>query len=37
MKERKQTFTINREISLLDSIYEFKKDLSKKSIKKEYD
>ena len=33
MKERKQTFTIFKEINLLDAIYEFKKDLSKKSIK----
>ena len=33
MKERRQTFTVNKEMSLLDSIYEFKKDLSKKSIK----
>jgi RNA-binding protein YlmH len=33
MKERKQTFPIDKEISLLDSIFEFKKDISKKSIK----
>ena len=33
MKERKQTFIIDKELSLLDSIYNFKKDLSKKSIK----
>jgi len=33
MKERKQTFTVNKELNLLDAIYEFKKDLSKKSIK----
>lgn len=33
MKERKQSFIVNKEMSLLDSIYEFKKDLSKKSIK----
>lgn len=33
MKEKKQTFTIDKEISLLDAIYNFKKDLSKKSIK----
>ena len=33
MKERKQTFTVLKEINLLDAIYEFKKDLSKKSIK----
>ena len=33
MKERKQTFTVNKDISLLDSIYDFKKDISKKSIK----
>lgn len=33
MKERKQTFTVDRNISLLDSLCEFKKDLSKKSIK----
>lgn len=33
MKERKQTFIINKETSLLDAIYEFKRDLSKKSIK----
>ena len=34
MKERKQTFTVLKEINLLDAIYEFKKDLSKKSINK---
>lgn len=33
MKERKQTFTVNKDISLLNSIYDFKKDISKKSIK----
>ena len=33
MKERKQTFTIFEKSNLLDAIYEFKKDLSKKSIK----
>ena len=33
MKERKQTFTVLKKINLLDAIYEFKKDLSKKSIK----
>ena len=33
MKERKQTFIINKESSLLDAIYVFKRDLSKKSIK----
>lgn len=33
MKERKQTFIVNSSINLLDSIFEFKKDLSKKSIK----
>ena len=33
MKERKQTFTVNKDISLLGAIFEFKKDLSKKSIK----
>lgn len=33
MKEKKQTFTVDKEICLLDAIYEFKKDLSKKSIK----
>jgi len=33
MNERKQTFNANKKISLLDAIYEFKKDLSKKSIK----
>jgi 23S rRNA pseudouridine1911/1915/1917 synthase len=33
MKERKQTITINKKISLLDAIYEFKNDMSKKSIK----
>ena len=33
MKEKKQTFIISEKISLLDAIYSFKKDLSKKSIK----
>ena len=33
MKERKQSFKIDKNISLLDAICEFKKDLSKKSIK----
>ena len=33
MKERKQTFSIDKEMSLLDAICNFKKDLSKKSIK----
>jgi 23S rRNA pseudouridine1911/1915/1917 synthase len=33
MKERKQTFIVNSSVNLLDSIFEFKKDLSKKSIK----
>ena len=33
MKERKQTFAINEKIVLLDAIYNFKRDLSKKSIK----
>jgi 23S rRNA pseudouridine1911/1915/1917 synthase len=33
MKERKQTFIVNSNISLLDAIFHFKKDLSKKSIK----
>ena len=33
MKERKQTFNVAKNINLLDAIYEFKKDLSKKSIK----
>ena len=33
MKERKQTFIIDKETSLLDAIYVFKRDLSKKSIK----
>ena len=33
MRERKQVFTVNKEISLIEAIYEFKKDLSKKSIK----
>lgn len=33
MKERKQTFVVDKEISLLDAIYEFKKDMSKKTIK----
>ncbi|MBQ2872948.1 MAG: RluA family pseudouridine synthase [Bacilli bacterium] len=33
MKEKKQTITVDKEISLLDAIYEFKKEMSKKSIK----
>ena len=33
VKERKQTFIVDKEINLLDSIFDFKKDLSKKSIK----
>ena len=33
MKEKKQTITIDKEISLLEAIFEFKKDISKKSIK----
>ena len=33
MKERKQTFVVDKEIVLLDAIFNFKKDLSKKSIK----
>ena len=33
MKERKQTFIVDKEISLLDAIFIFKKELSKKSIK----
>ena len=33
MKERKQSFIVSNEISLLDAIFNFKKDLSKKSIK----
>ena len=33
MKERKQTFIVDNEISLLDAIFNFKKDMSKKSIK----
>lgn len=33
MKEKKQTFISEKNISLLDSVHEFKKDLSKKSIK----
>ena len=33
MKERKQTFIADKSITLLDAIYDFKKDLSKKSIK----
>ena len=33
MKERKQTFIVDKDINLLDAIFEFKKDLSKKSIK----
>ena len=33
MKERKQNFIVDKEISLLESIYEFKEEISKKSIK----
>ena len=33
MKERRQTITIDKEISLLDCLFHFKKDMSKKSIK----
>jgi len=33
VKERKQTFIVDKDINLLDAIFEFKKDLSKKSIK----
>ena len=33
MKERKQTFVVDKEISLLDAIFNFKRDMSKKSIK----
>ena len=33
MKERKQTFIVDNEISLLEAVFNFKKDLSKKSIK----
>ena len=33
VKERKQTFIVDKEINLLDAIFDFKKDLSKKSIK----
>ena len=33
MKERKQTFIIDKELTLLDAIFLFKKDMSKKSIK----
>ena len=33
MKERKQTFIVDNEIGLLDAIFNFKKDMSKKSIK----
>jgi len=33
MKERKQTFIVDKETTILDSIYLFKKDLSKKTIK----
>ena len=33
MKERKQTFKVDNEVNLLDAIYNFKRDLSKKSIK----
>jgi len=33
VKERKQTFIVDKDINLLDAIFDFKKDLSKKSIK----
>ena len=33
MKERKQTFQVDSNISLLEAIFNFKKDMSKKSIK----
>ena len=33
MKERKQTFIVDSKINLVDAIFNFKKDLSKKSIK----
>ena len=33
MKEKKQTFTIDKDLSLLEAIFSFKKDLSKKTIK----
>lgn len=33
MKEKKQTFLVNKESKLLDTIYNFKKDLSNKTIK----
>ena len=33
MKERKQTFTVDKDINLLEAIFIFKKDLSKKTIK----
>ena len=33
MKERKQTFTVDKDINLLEAIFLFKKDMSKKSIK----
>ena len=33
MKERKQTFIVDNEISLLEAIFNFKRDLSKKSVK----
>ena len=33
MKERKQNFTVDKDISLLDAIFNFKHDMSKKSIK----
>ena len=33
MKERKQTFIVDKDINLLEAIFLFKKDLSKKSIK----
>jgi len=33
MNERKQTFIVDKEIVLLDAIFNFKKDMSKKSIK----
>ena len=33
MKERKQSFMVDKGINLLEAIFVFKKDLSKKSIK----
>ena len=33
MKERKQTFIVDKDINLLEAIFLKKKDLSKKSIK----